>query len=92
MESIQLKSYVGDDGVLRLQVPVGIRNQDLDVLVVLHPTAGQPEEVSEENVWPPGFFEATAGAFRDEPVERGEQGEYEVREARHQNPVAALRE
>jgi hypothetical protein len=30
--------------------------------------------------WPPGYFEQTYGAFRDEPLERGPQGEYPVRE------------
>jgi len=28
----------------------------------------------------PGFFERTAGAWEGEPLTRGEQGEYEIRE------------
>lgn len=35
-----------------------------------------PEELG----WPPGYFEQTYGSLKDEPLERGPQGEYEVRE------------
>ena len=34
MESIKLKSHVGDDGVLQIQVPVGFKNEDLEVMVI----------------------------------------------------------
>jgi hypothetical protein len=30
--------------------------------------------------WPPGFLEKFSGIFADDPIERGPQGEYEVRE------------
>ncbi|HID51442.1 MAG TPA: hypothetical protein EYP41_05320 [Anaerolineae bacterium] len=30
--------------------------------------------------WPPGYFRQTFGAFRDDPLERPEQGEFEIRE------------
>jgi hypothetical protein len=34
MESIKLKSHVGDDGVLQIQVPVDFKNEDLEVMVI----------------------------------------------------------
>jgi hypothetical protein len=34
MQSIKLKSHVGEDGVLQLQLPIGIKNTDLEVIVV----------------------------------------------------------
>ncbi len=37
MQSITLQSHVGADGVLKLQVPVGIANADLEVMVVVQP-------------------------------------------------------
>ena len=37
-----------------------------------HPSADQ---------WPTGYFEQTAGAFADEPIERPPQGAFEKREA-----------
>jgi hypothetical protein len=37
MESIKLKSHVGDDGVLQIQIPVGFKNEDLEVMVIFQP-------------------------------------------------------
>lgn len=81
MQSITLRSRVGEDGILHLEVPVGLTNADLEVtvtvqLIDLQPKAKTPEELG----WPPGFFEQTAGALADDPLVRGVQGEYEVRE------------
>jgi plasmid stability protein len=38
------------------------------------------KKTPEELGWNPGFFERTAGAWEGEPLTRGEQGEYEIRE------------
>ncbi len=80
MKTIELTSHVGKDGILRLELPIDMRDQDLDVLVVLNPVSRQASDPTKGDHWPPGFFDATAGAFRDEPLERGDQGEYEYRE------------
>ncbi len=80
MESIKLQTHVGQDGILNLRIPVGVRQTDVEVVVVLQkvlPEAAGREAPARE--WPPGFFEQTFGSFRDEPLERGEQGEYETR-------------
>lgn len=34
-----------------------------------------------ENDWPQGYFERVLGGWHGEPLERGEQGEFEEREA-----------
>lgn len=80
MKAIELVSHVGEDGILRLEVPVSLRNQDLDVLVVVNPVSRQVPERITDTPWPADYFESTAGAYRDEPIERGSQGEYEYRE------------
>ena len=80
MKTIEIASHVGEDGILRLEVPVDVRNQDLDVLVVVNPVSRQAPGITGRDLWPPGFFDSTAGAFRDEPLERGDQGGYEHRE------------
>jgi hypothetical protein len=36
---------------------------------------------SSAHLWPKDFFELTYGAFADEPIERHDQGEFDVREA-----------
>jgi hypothetical protein len=37
-------------------------------------------EIARKNGWPDGFFEQTYGVFADDPIERGPQGEFEVRD------------
>jgi hypothetical protein len=89
MQSIKLQAHVGSDGILKLEVPVGMLNTDLEVLVVVQavtpaplpsPSAASSKPTPEELGWPPGFFEQTEGALADDPIERPSQGEYEVRE------------
>jgi|GEM_PF-3933091 hypothetical protein len=54
--------------------------EDLDVLVVVNPVSRQAPGITGRDLWLPGFFDSTAGAFRDEPLERGDQGGYQHRE------------
>jgi hypothetical protein len=81
MHSIKLDAHVGPDGTLRLDIPVGLANQDVEVIVVIQPrrpamAGAKPEDLG----WPPGFFQRTAGAWQGEPLVRGEQGEFEKRD------------
>ena len=80
MKSIQIKSRVGKDGILRLQVPVDMSDQDIEVLLVLQPVAQKVAHMPELSEWPADFFKTTAGAFKDRPLKREAQGEYEIRE------------
>ncbi len=76
METITLHSRVGADGLLKLQVPVKMTNTDLEVVLIVQPVAS----AGQEHGWPPGFFEQTYGSFRDQPLVREAQGEYEIRD------------
>lgn len=76
METIKLKTHVGSDGILRLELPVNERDLDFEVVLVMQPL----KEPTDELGWPVGFFEATYGSFADDPLEREPQGEYEVRD------------
>jgi len=81
MQSIKVRSRVGADGMLHLQIPGGIKDTDLEVIVIFQPIVPATEAKKPEDLgWPPGFFERTIGCFQDEPLVRGEQGEYEIRE------------
>ena len=81
MKSIQIKSHVGKDSILRLQVPVDISDQEIEVLLVLRPVDQKTADMPESSEWPPDFFKITAGAFKDNPLKREAQGEYEIRES-----------
>lgn len=37
MQTVKLRSHVGEDGVLRLNIPIGLNNTDLEVIVVVQP-------------------------------------------------------
>jgi hypothetical protein len=81
MHSIKLDAHVGPDGTLRLDIPVGLANQDVEVIVVIQPrhpaaTGVKPEDLG----WPPGYFEETYGCLKDDPIERDFQPVYEYRE------------
>ncbi len=72
MQTIKLETYVGSDGVLKLELPLEVSDTDLEVLVVVQPKV--------KRGWPAGYFERTAGSLADDPIERPPQGEYEERE------------
>ena len=79
METVKLRSHVGSDGMLKLEIPVNVRDADLDVVVKIEIAAsGLPAKTPEELGWPPGFFEATAGSIPDFPNIESE-GDFEVR-------------
>src|SRR5713101_2681161 len=81
MESIKLRTHVGTDGMLTLRIPVGLSETDVEVVVVIQGIPPQKTPPSPEELgWPPGYFEQTYGSFRDKPLVRGEQGEFEVRD------------
>jgi hypothetical protein len=81
MQSIKLRSQVGKDGMLHLNIPVGITDKELEVMVIYQPleSTTQPKTPAELG-WPPGFFEQTAGCLQDDPLVRYPQGEDEQRE------------
>lgn len=78
MRNIKVRSHIGADGILHLDIPVGVHDADLEVTVTVQPVEHQPAKTPEELGYPSDFFERTAGAIPD--LERPPQGEYEVRE------------
>jgi hypothetical protein len=84
MQTLKLYSHSGSDGLLKLEVPVVLTDTDFEVILVIQtlPKAnGANARTPEEELgYPPGFFEQTEGCLEDDPIERGPQGEYEVRE------------
>ena len=79
MQTVKVRSRVGEDGILHLDVPVGVTDAELEVTVTIEPVNPPAAKTPEELGWSPGFFERTAGKWEGEPLTRGEQGEYEQR-------------
>ncbi|MEQ1605135.1 MAG: hypothetical protein ABL999_09720 [Pyrinomonadaceae bacterium] len=65
------------------EVPDEFQNRDVEVILLPLDRNGHGEAVAIERDamgYPIGFFEQTAGALADDPIERPPQGEFEVRE------------
>ena len=78
MDAIKLKTHVGEDGILKLEVPVDIVNRDVEVTLTFD-TLAQVKK-TDANGWPIGYFDLTYGSLADHPIERGDQGQAEIRE------------
>jgi len=84
MTIIQLSATPDPDGVIRLSIPIGPPRGEYDLAIILtpKPTDTSPKfgDTQESRGWPPGYFERTAGSIDDPTFDRGNQGEYEIRE------------
>jgi len=77
MQSMKLHSHVGRDGIFKIEVPVGLSEVDLEVVLIVHPVKKTAGGAAPRRGWPPDFLKRVAGAWKGELV-REPQGEYEV--------------
>ena len=83
MESIVVRSHVGSDGLLKIEVPVHYRDADLDVALVVQPATGgaaAPPARSLSNEDWRAFVTRMAGCIKDPTFVRHDQGQFETRE------------
>ncbi|MEW6494194.1 MAG: hypothetical protein AB1589_17020 [Cyanobacteriota bacterium] len=81
MKSIKTRSLVGNDGILHLDIPVGVQDKEFEVMVIYQPIeSSRRVKTPEELGWPPGFFEQTAGCLADDPIFIDDEGDFEERE------------
>jgi hypothetical protein len=78
METIKLKTHINSDGILTIELPSQFKNTETEILIVLQ-TISPPQAVDAMG-YPIGYFEETFGILADDPIERGDQGEFEIRE------------
>jgi len=81
MQSIKLYSHVGSDGILHLDIPIGMTDKEIEVIVTYkqRKLSALPK-TSEELGWTPGFFEQTYGSCQDDPIMIDSEGDFEIRE------------
>ena len=84
MESIKLRSHVGKDGILHLDIPVNMKETDLEITVSFNTIKSQDNVSDSDDFnqldWQE-FIARTAGSLaEDESFFRHSQGEYEIRE------------
>ncbi len=85
METIKLRSHVGQDGILHLDIPVNLQETDFEVTVSFKPVQDNENYSDTQDFnqleWHE-FIRRTAGSLADdESFFRHPQGEYEVRES-----------
>lgn len=84
MNSIRVRTFVGNNGILQIQLPPEVTNQELDVIIVfqpiaeesLQPTTKTPEELGYSRK----FLEEVIGSWEGDPLELPEQLPFEERE------------
>ena len=72
-----IRSKLGKDGVLHLDVPFGVSEASIDVNVTVEPVSTQPQMTQQE--WQEWVMKM-AGSIPDPEFKRHPQGEYEVRD------------
>jgi len=87
METLKVRTYVGDDGILKIQLPQQLVNQELEVVLVFHPTQiaptvtlAKPHQTPEELGFSRRFLDKVIGSWEGEPLERPEQLPFTERE------------
>jgi hypothetical protein len=82
MHTFPAKGRNATDGTLRLAIPTGLPDADVDVLVVFDIVGRPPaKSVDAASGWPPGYFEEFFGALRYEGLVRPPQGDFEERDS-----------
>lgn len=67
MQTITLKTHVASDGVMKLEIPTNLADQEVEIVVVIQPLTSEPVDAQG---YPDGYFEETYGSFAEAPLER----------------------
>ena len=76
METVTIHAQTGHDGVLRIDVPVGIADVDCEIVVTVPTSDGRHMTADEWN----RFIDQTAGSLATDPLEQLPQGDDEQRD------------
>ena len=79
MQSIKIRSRVGEDGILHLDIPLGMKDKEVEVMVI-YQSIEAATQTPEDLGYPPGFFEQTYGSCQDDPIVIDSEGDFERRE------------
>lgn len=83
MEAIRVKARVGEDGLLKLQLPLSAHGAECEVIVLLEPEKEDTSDSHEDlqTVDWETFVRRTFGSLAHEPMERPEQPPLDERES-----------
>jgi hypothetical protein len=80
MRSTLIRSRIGADGILHLDVPSDFVETELEVIVIVQPTTQSAAGREEDVAWSLDFFESVVGKWQGEPLTREWEGQYETRD------------
>ena len=75
MYSTQLTTHIGKDGILHLNLPLDIQDQEVEIIVVVHPRIRGTDSG--------GDLTDVIGAWQGEALVRSSRGDYETRTEFH---------
>lgn len=70
METIRVLSRSNGEGIIHLDVPVGMKDTELEITLTISPARSGKG-------YPSGFFDRTYGSCQDDPIVIDEEGIYE---------------
>jgi hypothetical protein len=71
MQSIQLQTHIGEDGILKVKLPSNVENQEIEVMIIFQPVKDKdisPIETEKKKLSWQEFIEKTAGSCADDPI------------------------
>ncbi len=78
MQSVTLNYRVGEDGIMHLDVPIGLTNAELQVTVTFQTVTPETRETTLQGKgWSLGFFEKTFGSCKDDPIVIDSEGVFD---------------
>lgn len=77
MQTLNLKVRADKDGIVRIEIPTDKADQALEIVVVMQVLEDEPVDAMG---YPIGYFEETYGMFADDPVEREQPLQPDVRD------------
>lgn len=81
MQSIKLKKHIGADGILHLDICLGMKDKEVEVMVIYQSIEAATQTQTPEDLgYPLGFFEQTYGICQDDPIVIDSEGDFEQRE------------
>jgi hypothetical protein len=81
MGSIKIRRHVGKDGILHLEIPLGMTDKEVEIMIIYQALETPTQQKTPEDLgYPPGFFEQTYGICADDPIVIDSEGEFEKRE------------
>lgn len=80
MQSIKLRSHVGSDGILHLEIPLDITDKEIEVMVIYQQLEPSAQGKTPQNLaWPNSFFEQIYGIYQDDPIVTDSEGDFDAK-------------